>query len=401
MLAEGVLSAYRVSTTILLASWEKGSADAERLCADLLRIDAFDDVDPQHPLGGPDGGKDILCTKDGNTFVAAVYFPRESVKFAATKNKFTSDLDGSLKHNRRGFIFLTNQDLTVGERSDLEKIAASKGKRCLIYHRERLRVMLDSPQGYGLRLRHLHVPMSNEEQAAFFAASGQSFTDALKAQTRAIDGLSRRVDSFGRRGMELFTKTAAVVASAVRDEHTDVRAMLEAAAATSFERAVEDPSDAVSARLTASLLRYVHRLLEPTDPAFAGKFRETQVWLVDRDGKPSPGAECPAWDKVPALVNELLEEWNRDFAILLEQQEKVIPAVARFFQRLVWIHPFVDGNGRLAQAILALQTRELMGLREDPILDRGAPYYFALQQADAGDFEAIEGLIKSAVEYGR
>lgn len=327
------------------------------------------------------------------------HFPREPLSYSATAKKFKSDLESSLKHNRSGFIFLTNQELTVGERSTLEKTAAGKGKRCLIYHRERLRVMLDSPAGYGLRLRHLHVPMSNEEQAAFFAASGQSFTDAIKAQTRAIDSLAKRIDQFGIQGQMFFKKTVAVVASAVRKEHTDIEAMLEAAATTNFERAVEDPKAAVSAQLTPPLLRYVHRLIEPTDPAFAGKFRETQVWLADLDGKPSPSPECPAWDKVPNLISELLDDWNRDFPALVEDRDMVVPAIARFFQRLVWIHPFVDGNGRLARAILALQARELLGLLEEPTLDRGAPYYFALQEADAGEFESLEGLIRAAVQH--
>lgn len=362
-------------------------------------MDAFGDVDPQHPLGGPDGGKDVLCTKEGNTFVAAIHFPCEPISFSATKKKFTADLTASLKHDRGGFIFLTNQNLTVGERSKLEKIAAGKGKRCLIYHCERLRVMLDSPAGYGLRLRHLNVPMSNEEQAAFFEASGQSVTEALKAQTQAIESLAQRIDRFRQQGQDFLVRSAAVVASAVRHEHTDVQAMLKAAAETSFRRAVENPEEAVSAQITPPLLRYVHRLIGPLDPALAGKFRETQVWLVDQNGNPSPGPECPAWDKVPALVTELLDDWNRSFADLLADKSHVIPALARFFQRLVWIHPFVDGNGRLARTILALQARELLGLLEDPTLDQGASYYIALQEADSGDFEALEHLIEAAVEY--
>lgn len=388
-----------ISTTILLSHWEKGSGDAERLCADLLRIDAFEDVDPQHPLGGPDGGKDILCSKDGNTFVAAVHFPRNPITFAATTAKCASDLEASLKHNRNGFIFLTNQELTVSERSTLEKMAAGKRKRCLIYHRERLRVMLDSPAGYGLRLRHLGTAMSNEEQAAFFATSSQSFTDALNVQTRAIDSLARRIDRFGQQGLTFIRNTAAVVANAVRGEHTAVGAMLEAAAATSFKRALEDPKDAVSTHLSAPLLRYVHRLIQAIDPAVAGKFRETQVWLVDPTGNPTPGVESPSWDKVTALVKELLEDWNRDYAGLLENVDMVIPSIARFFHRLVWIHPFIDGNGRVARAILALQARELLGLLEDPVLDHGAEYYLALREADEGKFERFEALIKTAVKH--
>jgi len=388
-----------ISTTILLSNWEKDSGDAERLCADLLRIEAFDDVDPQHPLGGPDGGKDILCSKEGNSFVAAVHFPRKPITFKTTTKKFASDLKESLKHNRNGFIFLTNQELTISERNALEKMAAVKGKRCLIYHRERLRVMLDSPAGYGLRLRHLGAAMSNEEQAAFFATSSQSFTEALNVQTRAIDSLARRIDRFGQQGLTLISETAAVVAGAVRGEHTAVGAMLEAAAATSFKRALEDPKDAVSTHLSAPLLRYVHRLIQAIDPAVAGKFRETQVWLVDPTGTPTPGIESPPWDKVTGLVKSLLDDWNRDYSGLLEDPSMVIPSVARFFHRLVWIHPFIDGNGRVARAILALQARELLGLLEDPVLDHGAEYYLALREADGDSFERFEGLIKTAVKH--
>jgi fido (protein-threonine AMPylation protein) len=363
----------------------------------LLRLDNFEDVDPQHPRGGPDGGKDILCAKDGNTFVAAVHFAR-------TKNKFKSDLSASLKHNCSGFIFLTNQELNAGERSQLEKLAAAAGKRCLIYHRERLRVMLDSPQGYGLRLGHLGLAMSMEEQAAFFASSGQNLTEALKAQTRAIEELSRRVIQVARENIDFVAHSAAVVMDAVRDPNqgrTDLAAMLEAAAATALNRIADNAEDGVSARLTPPLLRYVHRLIMPTDPAFAGKFRETQVWLVNSLGEPNSTTECPAWDKVPTLVDELLEQWNRDFAEFLGKPQTAIPVVARFFQQLVWIHPFIDGNGRLARAILALQARELFGLDEDPILDRGAPYYIALKKADAGEFGALEKLIEDAIGHAR
>ncbi|WP_100877015.1 Fic family protein [Janthinobacterium sp. 64] len=311
----------------------------------------------------------------------------------------SASLEESLKHHRNGFIFLTNQQLTVSERSTLEKIAAGKRKRCLIYHLERLRVMLDSPAGYGLRLRRLGAAMSNEEQAAFFATSGQSFTEALNVQTRAIDSLARRIDRFGQEGLTLIRDTAAVVAGAVRGEHTALGAMLEAAAATSFKRALEDPKDAVSTHLSAPLLRYVHRLIQAIDPAIAGKFRETQVWLVDPTGTPTPGIESPSWDKVAGLVKVLVDDWNRDYSGLLENPGMVIPSIARFFHRLVWIHPFIDGNGRLARAILALQARELLVLLEDPVLDHGAEYYLALREADEGKFERFEHLVEIAVKH--
>ena len=175
--------------------------------------------------------------------------------------------------------------------------------------------------------------------------------------------------------------------------------MLEAAAATSFKRALEDPKDAVSTHLSAPLLRYVHRLIQAIDPAIAGKFRETQVWLVDPTGTPTLGIESPSWDRVAGLVKVLVDDWNRDYSGLLDNPDMVIPSIARFFHRLVWIHPFIDGNGRLARAILALQARELLVLLEDPVLDHGAEYYLALREADKGKFERFEHLIEIAVKH--
>lgn len=395
--SELAMSQDQIPTAKLLANWEDGSGNAERLCSDLLRLDDFEDIDPQHPLGGPDGGKDILCSKRANTFVAAAHFPTQSIKFAETQKKFRDDLEASLNHKRDGFIFLTNQRLSVGERSILEQVAASKGKRCLIYHRERLRVMLDSPSGYGLRLRHLGVAMSHEEQAAFFASSGQSVAEALKAQMRAIVALGDRIDRFARQSQNFALETVAVVAEAFQNERTDVPSMLEAAARKSFSAAAADPATAISAQLTPSLLRYVHRLVLPDGSAYAGQFRETQVWLTDQDGKANSENECPPWDKVAALVGELIEDWNRDFPTLVGNEAAVIPAISRFFHQLVWIHPFIDGNGRLAREILALQARELLGLLENPILDRGAKYYSALLDADRGNFDALEGVVSAAI----
>jgi hypothetical protein len=90
------------------------------------------------------------------------------------KKKFGFDLTAALSRKRDGFIFMTNQQLTPGQRTALEEVARKKGQRCLIHHREYLRVVLDSPQGYGLRLRHVGIPLTSEEQSAFFAAADAS-----------------------------------------------------------------------------------------------------------------------------------------------------------------------------------------------------------------------------------
>src|SRR6185369_17455590 len=79
-------------TELRLAAWRDGSTQAERLSAAVLRLSGYEAIDPQAPIGGPDGGKDILCTKGGVTWTSAVYFPPTPVAFGTIKKKFVSDL---------------------------------------------------------------------------------------------------------------------------------------------------------------------------------------------------------------------------------------------------------------------------------------------------------------------
>jgi hypothetical protein len=58
-----------------LREWRYGSIQAERLAASVLRLEKYQNIEPQAPLGGGDGGTDILCDRGGRLWVAAVYFP--------------------------------------------------------------------------------------------------------------------------------------------------------------------------------------------------------------------------------------------------------------------------------------------------------------------------------------
>jgi hypothetical protein len=64
-------------TELRLSFWRDGSTQAERLAAAVLRLSGYEEIDPQNPLGGPDGKKDILCQKGGLTWVAARRFSRQ------------------------------------------------------------------------------------------------------------------------------------------------------------------------------------------------------------------------------------------------------------------------------------------------------------------------------------
>lgn len=148
-----------------LTNWDRGQAASERLAGKILLSEGFEDVDPSHPTGGPDGGKDFLCSFNGNCWVAAVYFPRGDKNFKDIKAKFAHDLEGVRKNGAVGFAFITNQEITISQRKELEDIAGDVDLR--IYHLERIANILDNPKMYGVRLEFLDIEMTKEEQLSY------------------------------------------------------------------------------------------------------------------------------------------------------------------------------------------------------------------------------------------
>src|SRR5262245_5560410 len=78
-----------------LREWTNGQGPSERLAAQILLSEGYRNLDPSHPLGGPDGGKDAICEKDGRRWVMAVYFPRGQKSSREIEEKFISDLEGT------------------------------------------------------------------------------------------------------------------------------------------------------------------------------------------------------------------------------------------------------------------------------------------------------------------
>ena len=77
-------------TQYRLLMWTGDSGAAERLAVQVLLGSGFEDADPSHPYGGPDGGRDAIFTRDGERWVMAVYFPHGDRSFSEVKAKFTS-----------------------------------------------------------------------------------------------------------------------------------------------------------------------------------------------------------------------------------------------------------------------------------------------------------------------
>lgn len=170
-------------TWFRLLNWTKNQKAAERMSAHILKSEAYHSVDPSHPLGGRDGGKDILCAKNSKKYVGAAYFPRGQKSFSDIQKKFKEDALGVAKNNADGLVFLTNQELTLSQRKKLSKLTYFDVE---VYHLERVSSILDQPANYGIRLEYLDIELSKEEQLSFFAQQDHKlnyYTEKLELLT--------------------------------------------------------------------------------------------------------------------------------------------------------------------------------------------------------------------------
>ena len=93
----------------------------------------------------------------------------------------------------------------------------------------------------------------------------------------------------------------------------------------------------------ADILKLHELFYKRIDPSQAGKFRTVPVF-ISGSHYPLPSAE-----EIPKLMDEFLA-WYRQHEPLLHPLE----LAAQVHQKFVFIHPFVDGNGRVARLLMNL-----------------------------------------------
>lgn len=127
-------------------------------------------------------------------------------------------------------------------------------------------------------------------------------------------------------------------------------------------------------------------ILDKISPKDAGFYRHEQVFIGGSK------IVLPSWKKVPELMKSVYSELNtKDKGIsAIQSSVKVHHDTAR-------IHPFVDGNGRLARLLMNLR---LMRAGFPPTVlrrEERRAYYSALEKADKGDFRPLSMLIAKDV----
>jgi hypothetical protein len=160
------------------------------LAAQILLSEDFSGLDPSHPLGGPDGGKDALARKGDQRWLMAVYFPRGQKNFQTIKQKFLDDLTGVASNNADAMAFVTNQELTLGQREALKTAAGSVPVE--LYHLERITTILDNPTMIDVRKQFLGIDFSDTE----VLQEVESLKDEIARSQRHIEGLQTGGDTF-------------------------------------------------------------------------------------------------------------------------------------------------------------------------------------------------------------
>ncbi|MFD5013790.1 Fic family protein [Streptomyces chartreusis] len=347
-----------MQTELALHHWRFGQVLAERLCAGILRISGYTDIQPQAPLGGPDGKKDILVRRDGKCYIAAAYFPTTVSSFTEIREKYKSDLLGVKANKADGFVFLVNQHLTVGERA---KLLALGGPHDEIFNVERMRAALDDPRGYGLRLEFLRIPMSPEEQVAFFNTDQQD-----RIQRLLRDGLKDE-------------EVAARLPTVARLDSSLIK-LLHGAMFENYCLS-EGSSDFVVPRVRG------------------GRIRAMQTYVVDAEGEGELLHVGLPPEQLEDALASLFGRWRHAYAEAVgADREVVLRTLAWFHHGFVSIMPFPDGNGRVARLILDQAAFELCrrGVAADLTTDRPA-YFAALRAADAGDLNPLVERLRAAL----
>ncbi len=177
----------------------------ERLCLAVLPlVGPYTQERPRCPKGGPDGGRDLEAVFEGAAIAwGAVGFRNgggndNQARHDATK-KFKQDLKRALEENStlQAFVFFTNVDLTPSNVERLKEHASRIGVSTVdVVDFERLRHVLDSPEGLIARLQYLDIPMSATEQIALVNKFGNQLQSAVATRFDRVEQTLSQMERF-------------------------------------------------------------------------------------------------------------------------------------------------------------------------------------------------------------
>ncbi|HIH36694.1 MAG TPA: Fic family protein [Methanocellales archaeon] len=136
--------------------------------------------------------------------------------------------------------------------------------------------------------------------------------------------------------------------------------------------------------LTNEVVQEVHGMVSKGILEDAGKYRTTNVRITGAAKTP------PSYMKVPKLMGELLED-------IKKSTHDPVTTAALLHHGIVAVHPFVDGNGRVARLITNLHLMQYGYLPVVLRKEDRKKYYETLRKADLGDTTAFINFVAKSV----
>lgn len=130
-----------------------------------------------------------------------------------------------------------------------------------------------------------------------------------------------------------------------------------------------------------------------------GVYRKEDAWVGPKDcTKDNCSFVAVAPDKISSEISTFLNDWNQ---LLIQKdilaiEDKVLK-LAYLHHKFLRIHPFHDGNGRISRVIFIAQVFFLENRFITNPFNNKNEYYYALKEADNGDFNRLTRIIANGL----
>lgn len=136
------------------------------------------------------------------------------------------------------------------------------------------------------------------------------------------------------------------------------------------------------------LIRNLHKIIiQETDKEWAGKYRNANVIISGSKHTPPDALQ------VPQKMRELMIWLNSQ-----KNKSNIVELAALLHHKMVYIHPFFDGNGRTSRLVMNLLLMQAGYPLVIILKNDRKKYYDVLSKADDGKYESLVKFIAQAVE---
>lgn len=327
----------------------------------------------------------MTCSKNGRRFVAACYFATTRKTAGAIRKKYLHDSREIALNGADGFCFFVNQRLTMDQENSLSEQLPDSDVD--IFSLDRIRHLLHTPLGSIARLEYLGIELTKEEQLSFLNAT------KLDVSTQ-LDRIERSQESILAAILRASSSSLSQTVKLGEELSSQLSSMLWKPSA--YTRAPETPPTCL---IDVPLLCMLHRsILMGTSVIDSSLGVLRQVFVVVKSRRTSDRFDPPPPEDVPGLLHQWLSDWREGYESLkIAPRDAKIERIARFYYGLLEIHPFLDGNGRIALAVLDQAGLELLGTGASPrIRAEAAAHNSALRAANHGDLDPLTKLVRKA-----